>query len=70
MKGRSRFIAIGTRTAGGAMAWRLVWDGNETKAGLKRYQRAFSAGFLSRLDAILQEGRHGVQADLFVATGD
>ncbi len=61
LKGRSRFIAIGTRSASGAMAWRFVWDGNETKAGLKRFQRAVSAGFLRQLEATIREGRHGVQ---------
>jgi hypothetical protein len=70
LKGRARFIAIGTRTDAGAIAWLLVWDGNETKAGAKRYHRAAAAGFLERLNTIIREGRRGVQTDLFAAIDD
>jgi hypothetical protein len=41
--GRGRFIAIGERSRTHRMEWRLVWDGNGSKAGLKRYLRTVSA---------------------------
>lgn len=65
LKGRSRFIAIGQRSPDQTMAWHLVWDGNESKAGLLRYRRAVGVGYLDRLKAILRDGRRGVQTDLF-----
>lgn len=66
LKGRSRFIAIGQRSADREMVWRTVWDGNESKAGLVRYRRAVSEGYLDRLRTILRNGRTEMQVDLFV----
>ena len=40
IKGRSRFVAIAQRDERGRMAWRWVWDGNQSKAGLARHRRA------------------------------
>lgn len=40
IKGRSRFVAIAQRDECGRMAWRWIWDGNQSKAGLARHGRA------------------------------
>jgi hypothetical protein len=66
-KGRSRFVAIAQRTdEGNVMHWRLVWDGNESKAGLKRYARATRSDEYARIRRVLYNGHYGVQGDLFV----
>jgi hypothetical protein len=65
-KGRSRFVAIAQRTdEGNVMHWRLVWDGNDSKAGLKRYARATRSDEYARIRRVLHNGHYGVQGDLF-----
>lgn len=65
LKGRSRFLAIGERDEAGSMLWRVLWDGNDTKAGLKSYRQAVRAGYRDQLGAILQTGLMIRQPDLF-----
>jgi len=65
VKGRSRFVAIAERDHHGRMAWRTVWDGNESKAGLLRLRRCLRCDAYQRMMDVLCRGRSGVQSDLF-----
>ncbi len=65
IKGRSRFVAIAERTGSGAIGWRLVWDGNDSKAGLRRRRQAEATPEYARLVTTLKVGRPVVQPDLF-----
>ncbi len=67
-RGRSRFVAMCERAPGGGMTWRLVWDGNESKAGLRRYRTAVQSPEYGRILQVLRDGRSGLQADFFVGT--
>ncbi len=69
IKGRSRFMAIAQRDIHGRMAWRWVWDGNHSKAGLARHRRALRCEAYARMVEVLRHGRRGVQADLFCRPG-
>ncbi len=69
IKGRSRFMAIAQRDIHGRMAWRWVWDGNHSKAGLARHRRALRCDAYARMVEVLRHGRRGVQADLFCRPG-
>ena len=69
VKGRSRFVAIAERDAHGRMAWRVVWDGNDSKAGQLRLRRCLQCDAYARMVEVLRHGRRGVQADLFCRTG-
>jgi hypothetical protein len=66
-KGRSRFIAIADRDGArtGGMTWRLVWDGNDSKAGQKRHARAVRSEEYQHIIRILCVGCTNVQFDLF-----
>ncbi len=68
-RGRSRFIAIGERAANGVMRWRLVWDGNDSKAGRRRYNTAIRSEQYTRILQVMDSGKSGVQRDLFVKEG-
>jgi len=65
IKGRSRFVAIAKRGRRGHMEWKVVWDGNESDAGLKRHRRCLQCDDYARMMEVLRRGRLGVQADLF-----
>jgi hypothetical protein len=63
-----RFLSLtensdGART--GRMIWRLVWDGNDSKAGRKRYARAFQSEEYEHICRVLRVGRTYVQFNLF-----
>ena len=65
VKGRSRFVAIAQRDERGRMAWRWVWDGNESESGRARHCRALRCNAYARMVEVLRHGRRGVQGDLF-----
>lgn len=69
IKGRSRFVAIAERDIHGRMAWRWVWEGSHSKAGLARHRRALRCDAYARMVEVLRHGRRGVQADLFCRLG-
>ena len=69
VKGRSRFVAITRRDECGRMAWRWVWDGNESESGLARHRRALRCDAYARMVEVLRHGRRGVQPDLFCRLG-
>ncbi len=69
IKGRSRFVAIAERDAHGRMAWRWIWDGNDSEAGQLRHRRALQCDAYTRMVEVLRHGRRGVQADLFCPLG-
>ena len=69
IKGRSRFVAIAERDIHGRMAWRAVWDGNDSKAGQLRHRRCLQCDAYARMVEVLRHGRRGVQADLFCHPG-
>lgn len=48
-------------------AGRSVWDGNESKAGLKRYRQAVATLAYAAMTRVLRDGRRQVQPDLFIA---
>lgn len=65
VKGRARFVLQGERAPTGRMHWRSAWDGNESKAGLKRYAKAVRTPAYAAMVRIMREGRHIAQPDLF-----
>lgn len=65
IKGRSRFVAIAERDRSGRMAWRHVWDGNDSEAGRQRHRLAMRCDAYARMTEVLRRGRPGVQGDLF-----
>jgi hypothetical protein len=66
-KGRSCFVAIANRDgpSTGRMIWRLVWDGNDSKAGRQRYARAVQSEEYQHICRVLRVGRTYVQFNLF-----
>ena len=69
VKGRSHFVAIAERDIHGRMAWRIVWDGNDSRAGQLRHRRCLQCDAYARMVEVLRHGRRGVQADLFCQPG-
>ncbi len=69
VKGRSRFVAIAERARHGRMVWRVVWDGNDSKAGQLRHRSCLQGDTYTRMVDVLRHGRRGVQADLFCHSG-
>ncbi len=65
VKGRARFVLQGERTKGGRMHWRSAWDGNDSKAGLKRYARSVATPAYAAMVRIMRDGRRFSQPDLF-----
>jgi hypothetical protein len=65
IKGRARFVLQGERGQDGGMQWRSVWDGNDSKAGLKRYRKAITTPAYATMVRILRDGRRQAQPDLF-----
>ena len=66
VKGRAQFVARAERdTDAEPIAWRLSWDGNETKAGQRRYRAAIRTPDYVALIETLRAGRPDVQAELF-----
>ena len=55
----------GGRGEDGRMHWRSVWDGNESKAGRKRFLRAVATPAYVTMKRVLRDGRRLVQPDLF-----
>ncbi|MDU7519868.1 MAG: hypothetical protein E7K72_00505 [Roseomonas mucosa] len=64
VKGRARFVLIG-ETSEGVTGWRAVWDGNDSKAGLKRRRQSEATEAYRLMLMAMREGRRGVQSDLF-----
>ena len=69
IKGRSRFVAVANRDEHGRMAWRWLWDGNESESGRARHRRALQCDAYARMVEVLRHGRRGVQTDLFCRLG-
>ena len=69
VKGRSRFVAIAERDRHGRMAWRVVWDGNDSKAGQLRHRRCLQCDAYARMIEVLRHGRCCMQMDLFCRPG-
>jgi len=65
VKGRARFVLQGERTPTGRMHWRSAWDGNDSKAGLKRYAKSVKTPDYAAMVRIVRDGRHIAQPDLF-----
>ncbi len=70
-KGRSRFVAIAERDKGPArrMIWRLVWGGNDSKAGQIRHARAVRSQEYEHIQQVLRAGCHHIQLELFAGNG-
>ena len=66
---RSRFVALAERDHHGRMTWRVVWDGNDSKAGQLRHRRCLQCDAYARMVEVLRHGRRGVQGDLFCPLG-
>ncbi|PZP44295.1 MAG: hypothetical protein DI601_12825 [Azospirillum brasilense] len=64
VKGRARFVLIGEASEG-VTGWRAVWDGNDSKAGLKRRRQAEATEAYRAMLTVMRSGRLNVQADLF-----
>jgi len=47
------------------MHWRSAWDGNESKAGQKRFYRAVTTPAYAAMVRVMRDGRRAVQPDLF-----
>ena len=65
VKGWARFVLEDGRGENGRMHWRSCWDGNESKAGRKRFFRAVATPAYAAIMRVLRDGRRSVQADLF-----
>jgi hypothetical protein len=65
VKGRARFVLQGARGEDGLMHWRSAWDGNESKAGQKRFYRAVTTPAYAAMVRVMRDGRRTVQPDLF-----
>ena len=65
VKGRARFVLAGERTDAGRMHWRSMWDGNESKAGLKRYAKSVATDAYAKMVRVMRDGRMFPQQDLF-----
>ena len=66
VKGRARFVLIG-EASDGITEWRAVWDGNDSKAGLKRRRQSEATDAYHLMVTAMREGRPQVQTDLFAA---
>lgn len=64
VKGRARFVLQGERE-NGRMRWNCRWDGNESKAGQRRFRKAIATPAYATMARILRDGHHRVQRDLF-----
>ena len=64
VKGRARFVLIG-ETSEGVTGWRAVWDGNDSKPGLRRRRLSEATEAYRRMLAAMREGCRSVQPDLF-----
>ena len=69
IKERSHFVAIAECDERGRMAWRWVWDGDDSEAGRTRHRRALHCDAYSRMVEVLGHGRRGAQGDLFCHLG-
>ena len=57
----------GERGEDGRMHWRSVWDGNDSKAGRRRFMRAVATPAYAAMTRTLRDGWRLVQADLFAS---
>lgn len=64
VKGRARFVLIG-KPSQGTTGWRAVWDGNDSKPGLRHRRLSEATEAYRRMLAAMREGRRSVQPDLF-----
>lgn len=64
VKGRARFVLIG-EPRHGTIGWRAVWDGNDSKPGLRRRRLSEATEAYRRMRDALRTGRRSVQPDLF-----
>ena len=65
IKGRAQFAATAEREAEDEpIRWRLVWDGNDSKAGRRRYRAAVQTADYAALVETLRDGRRNVQGEL------
>lgn len=65
VNGRARVVLQGDRTENGRMHWRSVWDGNESKAGQKRFYRGVVTPAYAVMVRVMRDERRTVQPDLF-----
>ena len=49
----------------GVTGWRAVWDGNDSKAGLRRRRQSEATDAYRLMLTTVREGRRSVQSDLF-----
>ena len=67
IKGRAQFAGMVERAAEDQpIAWRLVWDGNDSKAGRRRYRAAIQTAAYASLVDVLKGGRSHVQHELLL----
>ena len=64
VKGRARFVLI-REPRHGTTGWRAVWDGNDSKPGLRRRRLSEATEAYRRMRDALRTGRRSVQPDLF-----
>ncbi|MBB3175556.1 hypothetical protein FHR90_003412, partial [Endobacter medicaginis] len=65
IKGRAQFVAMAERDdPANPIRWRLVWDGNESKAGLRRHRAAVATPEYAALLAALRHGLAHIQGEL------
>ncbi len=68
IKGRAQFAALAERDQEDEpVRWRLVWDGNDSKTGRRRYRVAIQPPEYAVLLDVLRSGRHNVQTELALA---
>ena len=68
IKGRAQFAALAERNREDVpVRWRLVWDGNDSRAGRRRYRVAIQTPEYAALLDVLRSGRRNVQTELALA---
>ena len=65
IKGRAQFVASAERkSTADPIRWRLIWDGNESKAGLRRHRAAIRTSDYAALVDVLRHGLPHTQGEL------
>ena len=66
VKGRARFVLQAERDEDGRMRWRSAWDGNHSKPGLRRHEKALRTEAYQAMVRVMRDGRRLAQPDLLV----
>jgi len=63
VNGRARFV-LAAKSSDAGVTWRVLWDGNDSVAGLRRRRAAEKTAAFTTMMAVLARGRPVIQAEL------